>query len=228
MIKAVVFDLDGTLYPEAARNKLMFFEFLTNVKFFLAFKQIRKKIRILQSNQFSSSNRDELFSLQVKMLSEHLNLDENRCSFLLNKIYYSQIFSDKFKKLKPYHGVQDLIYWLKFKGIKLGIMSDFPILGRVKNLLGIQDSFWDILCSSEDTGYLKPHKAPFLKVIEDLNLSGNNILYVGNSYEYDILGARNVSMKAAFFSKRNINYKGMIDFIFHDYKDLREYIRLNI
>ncbi|MCD2391329.1 HAD family hydrolase, partial [Borreliella burgdorferi] len=41
MIKAVVFDLDGTLYPEADRNKLMFFEFLTNVKFFLAFKQIR-------------------------------------------------------------------------------------------------------------------------------------------------------------------------------------------
>ncbi len=53
-------------------------------------------------------------------------------------------------------------------------------------------------------------------------------MYVGNSYEYDILGARNVSMKAAFFSKKNINYKGMIDFIFHDYKDLREYIRLNI
>lgn len=163
------------------------------------------------------------------MLSEYLNLDENRCAFLLNKIYYSQIFSDKFKKLKPYLGVQDLIYWLKFKGIKLGVMSDFPILGRVKNLLGIQDSFWDILYSSEDTGYLKPHKAPFLKVIEDLNLRSNNILYVGNSYEYDILGARNVSMKAAFFStKKNINYKGMIDFIFHDYKDLREYIRLNI
>ncbi len=37
MIKAVIFDLDGTLYPEVDRNKLMFFEFLTNVKFFLAF-----------------------------------------------------------------------------------------------------------------------------------------------------------------------------------------------
>ncbi len=71
MIKAVIFDLDGTLYPEVDRNKLMFFEFLTNVKFFLAFKQIRKKIRILQRNQFSPSNRDEFFSLQVKMLSQH-------------------------------------------------------------------------------------------------------------------------------------------------------------
>ncbi len=49
-----------------------------------------------------------------------------------------------------------------------------------------------------------------------------------NSYEYDILGAKNVSMKAAFFSKKNINFKETIDFIFHDYKDLREYIRLNI
>ncbi len=81
-------------------------------------------------------------------------------------------------------------------------MSDFPILDRVENLLGIQDSFWDILYSSEDTGYLKPHKVPFLKIIEDLNLSSNNILYVGNSYEYDILGAKNVSMKAAFFFKK--------------------------
>ena len=34
MIKAVVFDLDGTLYPEINMNLIMFPEFLRNIRFF--------------------------------------------------------------------------------------------------------------------------------------------------------------------------------------------------
>ncbi|ACH93454.1 HAD family hydrolase [Borrelia duttonii] len=228
MIKAVVFDLDGTLYPERSINLIMFPEFLKNIRFFLAFKKVRKEIRILQRGKSVPSSRDELVSRQVNMLANRLGFNENKCEFLLNKIYYGTSFSDKFRKIKPYSGVHDLIYSLKSNGIKLGVMSDFPIATRVSNLLNIDDSFWDILYSSEDTGYLKPNKVAFLRILDELGLDNKHVLYVGNSYEYDILGANSLCMQTAYLSKKKLLKDMKCDFIFSDYKDLQRYILLNI
>ncbi|AGT27470.1 HAD family hydrolase [Borrelia miyamotoi] len=228
MIKAVIFDFDGTLYPEIGLNLSMFSDFLKNIKFFLAFKKVRKEIRTLQSAQNMPSNKDELRSMQIKMLANYLGFNPNRCELLLNKIYYGVSFGDRFRSLKPYSGVHDLIYSLKSRGIKLGVMSDFPIATRVSNLLGIEDSFWDILYSSEDTGYLKPHKIAFLRIVDELGIDNNHILYVGNSYEYDILGASSVYMKTAYFSKKRLFKDIRCDFIFNNYKNLQRYILLNI
>ncbi|AHE62831.1 HAD family hydrolase [Borrelia parkeri] len=228
MIKAVVFDLDGTLYPEININLIMFPEFLKNIKFFLAFKKVRKEIRGLQKGKSIPSSRDELMSIQIKMLADHLGFDESRCGFLLNKIYYSESFRNKFRNLKPYFGVHDLIYFLKSKGIKLGVMSDFPIATRVSNLLGIENSFWDVLYSSEETGYLKPNKIAFLRIMDELGIDSNHILYVGNSYEYDILGASGVCMRTAYLSKKKLLKDMKCDFIFSNYRDLQRYILLNI
>ncbi|AHH08490.1 HAD family hydrolase [Borrelia anserina] len=228
MIKAVVFDLDGTLYPEISINLIMLPEFLKNIKFFLAFKKVRKEIRVLQSGKIIPSNRDELMSVQVTMLADYLRYNKNRCEFLLNKIYYGESFSNKFKNLKPYVGVHDLIYFLKSKGIKLGVMSDFPIAARLSNLLGIEDNFWDVLYSSEETGYLKPNKIAFSRIMDELGINSNHILYVGNSYEYDILGASDACMRTAYFSRRRLLKNVRCDFIFSDYKDLQRYILLNM
>ncbi|BCR21935.1 HAD family hydrolase [Borrelia sp. HM] len=228
MIKAVIFDLDGTLYPESSLNLLMFYDFLKNIKFFLAFKKVRKEIRLLQSGLNIPSNRNELVSMEVEMLANYLGFSPNRCEFLLNKIYYGESFRNKFRDLKPYAGVHDLIYALKYKGIKLGVMSDFPIATRVSNLLGIEDSFWDILYSSEDTGYLKPNKIAFSRIVDELRIDNSHILYVGNSYEYDILGASSVHMRTAYFSKKRLLKCIKCDFIFNNYKDLQRYILLNI
>ncbi|AYE36378.1 HAD family hydrolase [Borrelia turcica IST7] len=228
MIKAVVFDLDGTLYPEISMNLIMFPEFLRNIRFFLAFKRVRKEIRVLQKGRSDPSSRDKLMSMQIEMLSVYLGYSKSRCEFLLNKIYYGEAFGNKFRRFKPYFGVHDLIYSLKSKGIKLGVMSDFPIATRVSNLLGIKDSFWDILYSSEDTGYLKPNKMAFLRIMDELGIQSNHVLYVGNSYEYDILGAGDVFMRTAFFSRKKLLDNVKCDFIFNNYKDLQEYILLNI
>ncbi|WP_024653522.1 HAD family hydrolase [Borrelia persica] len=228
MIKAVVFDLDGTLYPESSMNLIMFPEFLKNIRFFLAFKKVRKEVRVLQREKSLPSNRDELVSMQVNMLASYLGFDKNRCEFLLKKIYYGDSFSNKFRNIKPYSGVHDLIYSLKSNGIKLGVMSDFPIATRVSNLLGIDDSFWDILYSSEDTGYLKPNKIAFLRILDELGVDSNHVLYVGNSYEYDILGASSLCIRTAYLSKKKLLKYMKCDFVFSNYKDLQRYILLNI
>ncbi|WKC58063.1 HAD family hydrolase [Borrelia sp. P9F1] len=228
MIKAVVFDLDGTLYPEIDMNLAMLPEFLGNIRFFFAFKRVRKEIRVLQREKSEPSSRDKLMSMQIEMLAARLGFSTSRCEFLLNKIYYGEAFGSKFKRFKPYSGVRDLIYSLKNRGVKLGVMSDFPIANRVSNLLGIKDGFWDILYSSEDTGYLKPSKMAFLRIMYELGIQGKHILYVGNSYEYDILGAGGALMRTAYLSEKKLSNNMKCDFIFSNYKELQKYILLNM
>jgi FMN phosphatase YigB (HAD superfamily) len=62
----------------------------------------------------------------------------------------------------------------------MGVMSDFPIRGRLQDL-GVGD-YWKIAFSSEDTGYLKPHRKPFEWISELIHVPIENILYVGNSF----------------------------------------------
>jgi putative hydrolase of the HAD superfamily len=54
--------------------------------------------------------------------------------------------------------------------------------------LGIQE-FWTVAFSSEDVGYLKPNPEPFRELAARMGFSPPEILYVGNSYRYDVLGA---------------------------------------
>ena len=44
-IDAVAFDIDGTLYPNSALYRRMIPFFLTNVRFMLAFGEVRREIR---------------------------------------------------------------------------------------------------------------------------------------------------------------------------------------
>jgi FMN phosphatase YigB (HAD superfamily) len=105
-----------------------------------------------------------------------------------------------FKNLKIFPGLKDLLEDLKKRQIPLGVMSDFPIRGRLQDL-GVGD-YWKIAFSSEDTGYLKPHRKPFEWISELMHVPIPNILYVGNSFRYDVLGAKSVGMMAAHVAKK--------------------------
>jgi putative hydrolase of the HAD superfamily len=89
---------------------------------------------------------------------------------------------------------------IREQGIRISILSDFPVGGKLETL-GIADLV-DFSCCSEESGYLKPHPAPFLYVARHMNVPCDRILFAGDSYEKDILGASNVGMKTALFSER--------------------------
>ena len=82
--------------------------------------------------------------------------------------------------------------------------------------------FWDTAFSSEEVNYLKPRPEPFLALAERMELSPEEILYVGNNPRYDVGGAKGVGMKTALLGRHSDH--GGADFLFTDYRKLREYI----
>ncbi|MFW5801016.1 MAG: HAD family hydrolase, partial [Spirochaeta sp.] len=121
-------------------------------------------------------------------------------------------------------GVADaalLLDRLDAAGIPRGLLSDFPIERKMR-IIGLPDG-WACKLSSEDVGYLKPHRLPFEAVCDAMEVEPQNILYVGNSYSYDVIGSKNIGMRAAHLASRE--KKGSIaDITFSDYTKLEEWL----
>jgi HAD superfamily hydrolase (TIGR01509 family) len=52
------------------------------------------------------------------------------------------------------------------------------------------------LVTSEEVGVEKPNKSIFLHALNKINLKSNQVIMIGDDYEKDILGARNIGIKA--------------------------------
>jgi putative hydrolase of the HAD superfamily len=133
-----------------------------------------------------------------------------------------------FKKIKLYPDVRETLLGLREKGLKLGLLSDFPPDLKLENLN--LAGLWDTVLCSERVGRLKPDPAPFLELARQLGSTVDRILYVGNSVAYDIIGAKRVGMKAALIAAPFIPFRkqgfpnGNADFVCTRYRQLYDYV----
>jgi putative hydrolase of the HAD superfamily len=128
--------------------------------------------------------------------------------------------------------VEETLCAFKAAGIKLGLLSDFPAEEKLKNL-GIP-GLWDTVLCSEVIGELKPDPLPFGELARRMGFPPEKILYVGNSFPYDVAGAKRAGMGAAWIKsgRKNPALKAGreaagqpgADFVFFDYRQLRDYV----
>ena len=90
------------------------------------------------------------------------------------------------------------------KRYKLGIVSNFAIPECVDKLLkrhGL-DKFFDAVVVSGAVNKRKPSPEIFEKALEKLGVSAENAVFVGDTVDADIEGAKSVGMKAIFIERR--------------------------
>jgi putative hydrolase of the HAD superfamily len=161
--------------------------------------------------------------LMEKILKKNWEVLENRTE----KIIYRG-WEPLFKKVKLFPHVIEMLKTLRENGIKLGMLSDFPPETKI-GYLGL-DGFWDVVLCSEEIGHLKPDPLPFQELAKALAFPPEEILYVGNSFSYDVLGAAGVGMKTAWvrsksiYRRFNAKNRGKADFVFYDYRQLCDFV----
>jgi putative hydrolase of the HAD superfamily len=220
-IAAAAFDVDGTLYPNRRFYLRAVPQALSHPRLLAAFSTARARIR--RSDRAPGGFRD----LQARLCAEELGApeaDTEKVKALIEKHIYGA-WERLFTGINPFPWVRECLRAFKERGLKLAVLSDFP-LGSKLAVLGLA-GIWDAELCSEETGALKPHPAPFLRLAECLGLAPKSILYVGNSPAYDIAGAQNAGMKAALINsgchafprRSHKSYPA-----FRDYRQLREYV----
>ena len=209
-IKAVAYDIDGTLYETWKLNIRLPLHFLTHLYFFSKYNKARKDLRKMG---ITSDFKKE----QIKYMADALSCSEEQAHSKLEKIVYSGLKSH-FVKIKPCKNALESVKAFKNAGLKIALLSDFPPEQKGE-LWGIKP-YCDVILGSEDCGALKPSSIPFEKMAEALGVNPEEILYVGNSYKYDVLGSKNAGMKAAWFTKKKKDKTGKADLVFREYSSL--------
>lgn len=81
----------------------------------------------------------------------------------------------------------------------MGIVSDAPVKEAWLRLASLNfHHIADAVVTFDDTGERKPHAAPFLKILEKLDVKPEEAIMVGDWVERDIIGAEKIGMKTAF------------------------------
>ena len=231
-ISAVAFDLDGTLYPNYRLYIRLLPFLLRHWRLLAAFGKARNIIRQEQEQ----SPPDQLVWLQDKAIGFHeyqagltanlLREQPDRIQEKIDTLIYRG-WEPHFAKIKLFPHVRELLEALKTAGFRLGLLSDFPLQAKLKHL--DITGYWDTALCSENSGALKPAARPFADLAEALQCPPEQILYVGNNRRYDAAGAKRAGMKTALITGRftagRIAHAGTgADYIFHDYRQLHNFV----
>ena len=110
--------------------------------------------------------------------------------------------------LEPYPNIDYVLWKLKDRGIKLGIVTDAPKLKAWIRLASIKlSNYFDVVVTFEDTKQRKPSKLPFKAALDKLKLKPQECLMVGDWPERDIKGAKALGMKTCFARYGNTKIK---------------------
>ena len=92
--------------------------------------------------------------------------------------------------LRPYPEAPEVLESLRSEGYRLGIVSNWSwhLRSRVEST-GLKDYF-DLVWGSAYAGCNKPHPCIFQQALEQMELEPARVLYAGDSYRHDVLGAR--------------------------------------
>lgn len=220
MIKAIAFDLDGTLVD--------FLHFKKETARAAAHEMVKHGLDASESDVY-----DKIFEIYDKkgmeyqktfadVLSEYdLSLNE------FEKIQQAGIVAylrTKFGTLRPYPDVLPTLKELR-EDYKLAVVTDAPRNKAWQRLVmtGLQDSF-DLVITVDDTGKEKPHKMPFEKLVKELELDPEEILFVGDHPEKDIKGAKEMDMKTALVSYSDFESDGKEDYRIESIREIERKI----
>ena len=225
-IKAVAFDLDGTIYPNYRLYLRLFPHLMIHLFFYGAFMEARRRLHSDHNN--SSEQGASFYDRQASVMAELLGKTMEQTKLKLERLVYKG-WEKYFTGIKIFPRLKETLLAIKEAGFRLAVLSDLPPVQKL-SLLGLE-GFFDVVLSSEETGALKPSGVPFAVLSHELKLEPGEILYVGNSLRFDVEGAKSAGMKAALI-RRSIFSTGHVpgrsvnaaDFVFRDYRQLQDYI----
>jgi HAD superfamily hydrolase (TIGR01662 family) len=106
--------------------------------------------------------------------------------------------------IRPYPEVVEVLESLRMRGYRLGIVSNWSWNLRDRVAQAELDGHFEIVWASAYAGCNKPHPGIFHQALgrmEPPQLSPDRVLYVGDSYEHDVAGARSAGVDVALVDR---------------------------
>ncbi len=204
MIKAIVFDLDDTLYDCLHENDKAVDDTVRYVANELlhmdedvvrkAFEEGRDTVKSQLSEWDMAAQHNRVLYFQ-KML-ELLDVSP----FKYDLQVYNYFWDNFLNRISLFPEALKFIDDARALGIKIGICTDMTahIQFRKIDRLGLTDRL-DAMITSEEAGVEKPNRRMFDMIAEKLGVKNEEVIYVGDSYKKDVTGAKNAGMTPVWY-----------------------------
>ena len=176
-MKAVIFDLDGTLY---ARTGLV--PRLIVKEFF------RGRLGMLgRERKLRNALRGKAFPTEEAFYEAFFGGGISR------EWYFGTYMPDTVQILKKHYHirpwVKDAVFDLRRRGIKVAVLSDYGFVNEKLQAIGFDPSWADLVVDAPKAGGLKPCKAPFLFIADALGVEPSECVVVGDRPDTDGAGS---------------------------------------
>lgn len=140
----------------------------------------------------------EFWDLYDALVLKKLGLDGTNRG-LLEAVNFT--FLDNKRWLRVFPGTHYVLSTLKQRGYGLGIISNNTdgILDEMRSLDLVK--YFDTITYSQEAGAEKPDPAPFRLALHRAGRNPDECLHVGDSYEQDIVGARNAGIEPVLIDR---------------------------
>lgn len=206
MIKAVVFDVDDTLYDQ-------------RVPFVAALKSLMPTVDA-DINQLFQAYRCQSASVYAKVAAGHWSHEEMAVKRLNHALHqqglapvstetavdFERAYATGLQRIQLFPGLPTALDQLKDQ-FQLGIITNGKTQHQLDKVMQLQMHRWidrEAIITSEEVGLAKPDPQIFTLMNHRLNLRASEVAYVGDCYGMDVKGAKQAGWHAFWFNHRNL------------------------
>lgn len=217
MIKAALFDLDGTLLNREESVK----KFIDK-----QYDRLHNRLNAISKERYISrfiqlDNRGYVWKDQVYQQL----VDE----FSIITITWEELLQDYINEFKnscvAFPNLISMLEALKGDNLVLGIITNGYGQFQMDNVRALEiEQYFDVIIISEWEGIKKPNPQIFNRALEKLDVSPHECIFMGDHPEYDVKGAQNVGMMGVW--KKDLHGDSVeADAIVHDLSELPSIIK---
>jgi putative hydrolase of the HAD superfamily len=196
-LKAVIFDVGGTLVHPDWRRLGSLVEAETAMVFTPAqlHQAFYAMLQVVDAQLKSGVNSKRGSGAHWVFLDtfRSLGLDESKCLRIRDRLVLAH--KERHLWCEPDSEAASVLLALKSASLRIAVISNTED-GRVKESLGLADlaSHFEFVMDSHIVGRSKPDKEIFQFALDELRLEPHEAAYVGDSYGYDVIGARGAGL----------------------------------
>lgn len=201
MVKAVVFDIDNTLYSYDDAHTIAWKALCAYASEHLGmdadtFLQCHKSAQKTVKERLDA----DCAALHNRQLRYQVLLEENgkplHHAIAMNDLYWSTLID----AAKPTPGIMDCLKALKERGYILGIGTDMTVDYQLKKLVSLRMlPYFDFIVSSEEVNVEKPHQKLFACCAHKANVPVEECLFIGDNLQKDYYGSLRAGMQSLWY-----------------------------
>ncbi|MFC3931454.1 HAD family hydrolase [Streptococcus dentapri] len=211
MITSIVFDVDDTIYDQQAPYRLAM------EQCFPDFDMSQIKHAYIRFRHYSDLGFPRVMA--GEWTTEYFRFwrcRETLLEFGYREIneeqghYFQEVYEQELENITMLDEMRMTLDFLKEKSVPMGVITNGPTEHQLKKVrkLGLYDYVEPKrVLVSQATGFQKPEKEIFNLAAEQFDMNPATTLYVGDSYDNDVVGAKNSGWQAMWFNHRGRTLK---------------------